>query len=99
MGCFYVKCFYRFIFSDVIWVIVAVDEGGLLGVTQQLSQFGKELGSPHKINQSTDSGNPFGLSSTSYSSPQPCMSVPNNSPVIHQETLVRRPLFTVSQVG
>lgn len=28
-------------FGEVIWVIITVDEGGLLGVTQQLSSFGK----------------------------------------------------------
>ncbi|EDO47632.1 predicted protein, partial [Nematostella vectensis] len=32
-------------FGDVIWVILSVDVGGLLGVTQQLSHLGEEFGS------------------------------------------------------
>lgn len=85
-------------FGDVIWVIVAVDEGGLLGVTQQLSQFGKELGSPHKTSSnSMDTSNPFALVTTPHCSPQPNMSVPHNSPIVHHpDPLVRRPLFTAA---
>jgi hypothetical protein len=30
-----------FYIVEVIWVIITVDEGGILGVTQQLSSFGK----------------------------------------------------------
>ena len=36
-GVFYVL----FYIVEVIWVIITVDEGGILGVTQQLSSFGK----------------------------------------------------------
>ena len=35
-------------FADPIWVIISVEMGGLLGVTQQMSQFARTLGSPPK---------------------------------------------------
>lgn len=36
-------------FSDVIWVILSVEVGGLLGVTQQLSSFQAEFNTqPHR---------------------------------------------------
>lgn len=42
--------------SEVIWVILSVEESGLLGVTQQLSQFGGDFANaqPHQPMQ-----NPF----------------------------------------
>ncbi|XP_071100197.1 protein ILRUN-like [Haliotis cracherodii] len=44
-------------FGEVIWVIINVDEGGLLGVTQQLSRFGGEF---HKSPTNVVAANPFG---------------------------------------
>ncbi|CAK8679978.1 unnamed protein product [Clavelina lepadiformis] len=35
-------------FGDIIWVIISVEAGGLLGVTQQMSQFASGLGSPER---------------------------------------------------
>lgn len=44
-------------FGEVIWVIVTVAEGGLLGLTQQMSQF-NQLGSPPRMTAFVPS-NPF----------------------------------------
>ncbi|XP_067135990.1 protein ILRUN [Centruroides vittatus] len=44
-------------FGEIIWVIVSVAEGGLLGVTQQMEAF-HQLGSPPR-NSHIPSGNPF----------------------------------------
>ncbi|XP_061415747.1 protein ILRUN isoform X1 [Lethenteron reissneri] len=38
-------------FGDVIWVIISVEVGGVLGVTQQLSTFGAELSAQHSAVQ------------------------------------------------
>ena len=81
--------------ADVIWVILCVDEGGLLGLTQQLSSLGREMNSHPESNPASPSGNPFGLSTPIGTSPQPIYSVPHNSPangVIHVSP-ARRSLF------
>ena len=58
--------------SDVIWVILAVEEHGLLGVTQQMSQCGGDLGGPLAQSQ-PQQDNPFGspqrTPNTSFGSP------------------------------
>ncbi|KPP73611.1 hypothetical protein Z043_107290 [Scleropages formosus] len=47
-----------FFYGDVIWVILSVEEGGLLGVTQQLSSFETEFNTqPHRCVQ--EDFNPF----------------------------------------
>ncbi|XP_062871896.1 protein ILRUN-like [Trichomycterus rosablanca] len=44
-------------YGDVIWVILSVEVGGLLGVTQQLSSFQAEFNTqPHRV---TENYNPF----------------------------------------
>lgn len=54
-------------FGDVIWVIITVDHGGLLGVTQQMSQFASTLGSNGGEMAFTEShknsNNPFSFNS------------------------------------
>ena len=35
--------FSRAWFAEVVWAIISVDENGILGVTQQLSQFGSDF--------------------------------------------------------
>ena len=92
---------FNFNVSDVIWVILCVDEGGLLGLTQQLSSLGREMNFHEGSNPSSTSANPFGLSTPISISPQPIYSVPHNSPangVIHVSP-ARRSLFnsTVSK--
>lgn len=86
-------------FGDVIWVILCVDEGGLLGLTQQLSSLGREMNTHQISNPSSPSANPFQLSTTPIgTSPQPIYSVPHNSPangasdVVHVSP-ARRSLF------
>ena len=86
-------------FPDVIWVILCVDEGGLLGLTQQLSSLGREMNTHQISNPSSPSANPFQLSTTPIgTSPQPIYSVPHNSPangasdVVHVSP-ARRSLF------
>ena len=88
-----------FSFPDVIWVILCVDEGGLLGLTQQLSSLGREMNTHQISNPSSPSANPFQLSTTPIgTSPQPIYSVPHNSPangasdVVHVSP-ARRSLF------
>lgn len=84
-----------FFFADVIWVILCVDEGGLLGLTQQLSTLGREMNSYQGSNPASPSANPFGLSTPIGTSPQPIYSVPHNSPangVLHVSP-ARRSLF------
>lgn len=79
---------------DVIWVILCVDEGGILGLTQQLSSLGREMVS-HQGSNPTSPSNPFGLSTPIGTSPQPIYSVPHNSPangVVHVSP-ARRSLF------
>nr|CAB3256067.1 uncharacterized protein C6orf106 homolog [Phallusia mammillata] len=54
-------------FGDTIWVIISVEVGGLLGVTQQMSQFASGLGSPKNTfgagnTQNSINGNPFAMS-------------------------------------
>ena len=86
-------------FPDVIWVILCVDEGGLLGLTQQLSSLGREMNTHQISNPSSPSANPFQLSSTPIgTSPQPIYSVPHNSPANGASDIVhvspaRRSLF------
>ena len=51
-----------FLFAEIIWVILQVDESGLLGLTQQLSQFGTELVSQNHCSASAPASpatNPF----------------------------------------
>lgn len=82
-------------FADVIWVILCVDEGGLLGLTQQLSTLGREMNSCPGSHPASPSANPFGLSTPIGTSPQPIYSVPHNSPangVLHISP-ARRSLF------
>ena len=86
---------YHKFFADVIWVILCVDEGGLLGLTQQLSTLGREMNSCAGSHPVSPSANPFGLSTPIGTSPQPIYSVPNNSPangVLHISP-ARRSLF------
>lgn len=58
-------------FGDVIWVIITVEAGGLLGVTQQMSQFASALGnnsslsSPFQDSNRSGGGNPFSFGSPS----------------------------------
>lgn len=88
-------------FGDVIWVILCVDEGGLLGLTQQLSSLGREMNFHEGSNPSSTSANPFGLSTPISISPQPIYSVPHNSPangVIHVSP-ARRSLFNSTVSG
>ena len=78
-----------------------MDEGGLLGLTQQLSSLGREMNLHQGSNPVSPSANPFGLSTPVAISPQPIYSVPHNSPangVIHVSP-ARRALFnsTVSK--
>lgn len=57
----------KFVVSDTIWVIISVETGGLLGVTQQMSQFASSLSSPPRpvgIFQNQTSPNPFAMSTT-----------------------------------
>lgn len=58
-----------FYFGEVIWVIVTVAEGGILGLTQQMSKF-HELGSPPKTALSSGNTNamPNGISTTNSTS-------------------------------
>ena len=42
----------------MIWVIISVEETGLLGVTQQLSKMGNEF--QHHISAQSPVANPFG---------------------------------------
>lgn len=82
-------------FGDIIWVILCVDEGGLLGLTQQLSTLGREMNSCPGSHPASPSANPFGLSTPIGTSPQPIYSVPHNSPangVLHISP-ARRSLF------
>lgn len=82
-------------FGDIIWVIIGVNENGLLGVTQQLSELGHESGlSPAKAtDHKTAEGNPFG-----YTTVPP---VPFNSPVRTGEyplrTVTKPPLLHIPQ--
>lgn len=46
--------------AEVIWVIVTVAEGGILGLTQQMSKF-NDLGSPPRTSLSSPT-NPFASS-------------------------------------
>jgi len=48
-------------FGDVIWVIITVEAGGLLGVTQQMSQFARTLGGGEMtfVEPQRNSNNPF----------------------------------------
>ena len=72
-----------------------MDEGGLLGLTQQLSTLGREMISNAGSSTGSPSNNPFGLSTPSGNSPQPIYSVPHNSPangVVHISP-ARRSLF------
>ena len=72
-----------------------MDEGGLLGLTQQLSSLGREMISHQGSSPASPSNNPFGLSTPTGTSPQPIYSVPHNSPangVIHMSP-ARRSLF------
>lgn len=88
-------------FGDVIWVILCVDEGGLLGLTQQLSSLGREMNFHEGSSPSSPSDNPFGLSTPISISPQPIYSVPHNSPangVIHVSP-ARRSLFNSTVNG
>lgn len=88
-------------FGDVIWVILCVDEGGLLGLTQQLSSLGREMNLHQGSNPVSPSANPFGLSTPVAISPQPIYSVPHNSPangVIHVSP-ARRALFNSTVNG
>ena len=90
-----VNYLYFSFFVDVIWVILCVDEGGLLGLTQQLSTLGREMNSYPGSNPASPSVNPFGLSTPIGTSPQPIYSVPHNSPangVLHVSP-ARRSLF------
>uniref|UniRef100_T1IRJ1 Nbr1 FW domain-containing protein n=1 Tax=Strigamia maritima TaxID=126957 RepID=T1IRJ1_STRMM len=45
-------------FGDVIWMIITVAEGGILGLTQQMSQL-NELGTSQQTENSNQSCNPF----------------------------------------
>lgn len=58
-----------FYFGEVIWVIVTVAEGGILGLTQQMSKF-HELGLPPKTSLSSGNTNamPNGISTTNSTS-------------------------------
>lgn len=82
-------------FGDVIWVILCVDEGGLLGLTQQLSTLGKDMNTHQGSNPASPSANPFGLSTPIGTSPQPIYSVPHNSPAngVTHVSPARRSLF------
>jgi len=54
-------------FGDVIWVIITVEAGGLLGVTQQMSKFASALGNNSEMSfddQSKRANNPFSFGST-----------------------------------
>lgn len=74
-----------------------MDEGGLLGLTQQLSSLGREM-NMQISNPASPSANPFQLSTPIGTSPQPIYSVPHNSPangasdVVHVSS-ARRSLF------
>ncbi|KAJ8299166.1 hypothetical protein KUTeg_023226 [Tegillarca granosa] len=66
-------------FGEVIWVIIVVDEGGLLGVTQQLSQFGNE-DFVHNTSQTVQT-NPFASPNwmMDYSAGSNSLASPNSS--------------------
>lgn len=80
---------------DIIWVIICVEESGLLGLTQQLSSLGREMISSQGSSPISPTNNPFQLSTPLGNSPQPIYSVPHNSPangVVHVSP-ARRLLF------
>ncbi|XP_015768611.1 PREDICTED: uncharacterized protein C6orf106 homolog [Acropora digitifera] len=82
-------------FGDIIWVIICVEESGLLGLTQQLSSLGREMISSQGSSPISPTNNPFQLSTPLGNSPQPIYSVPHNSPangVVHVSP-ARRLLF------
>lgn len=83
--------------SDVIWVIICVDEGGLLAVTQQLSHLGQEF-SPSQHPTGSPAVNPFGPLPTTPNgnSPQLNYTVPHNSPCSLLGSPIRRTLFNNS---
>lgn len=78
-----------------------MDEGGLLGLTQQLSSLGREMNCHEGSSPSSPTDNPFGLSTPISISPQPIYSVPHNSPAngVNHVSPARRSLFnsTVSE--
>ncbi|KAL5006332.1 hypothetical protein ScPMuIL_015138 [Solemya velum] len=70
-------------FGDVIWVIISVDESGLLGVTQQLSTFGSEFihSSPQAAHNPFASPSKFDSSSSSqFFSPNSSVLAQHGSP-------------------
>lgn len=83
--------------SDVIWVILPVDEGGLLGLTQQLSSLGQGLSSPFTESlAASPQANPFSPSTPVHQSPQHNYKVPQNSPASDfHNSPIRRSLFGV----
>lgn len=75
------QCLYRrlcvFLWTDIIWVILSVEVGGLLGVTQQLSSFQAEFNTqPHRSLEGDY--NPF-------ASPEKSK-CPNGNGSLHQDT-------------
>lgn len=62
----------------MIWVIITVDEGGVLGVTQQLSQFGNGAFSM-QTTPAVPVQNPFLSPRKVDSSPNPSLMSPNSS--------------------
>lgn len=74
---------FLFLHLDIIWVIISVNESGLLGVTQQLSELGRESKlSPVNQNEHQQSFNPFAYIEIP--------AVPFNSPVKPGEHEVKK---------
>ena len=76
------KLHVNFIISEPIWVIVTVAEGGLLGVTQQLSKFGNDF-IHNSVQQDTSISNPFASPTKSPREAQNYGVSPNSSIVAH----------------
>lgn len=73
----------RFLSTDVIWVILSVEVGGLLGVTQQLSSFQAEFNTqPHRSLE--EDYNPF-------ASPQKNRFPGSNDESLHDDSSLKDP--------
>ena len=90
--CYSLLDVYFVFYLDIIWVIISVNECGILGVTQQLSELGHESRlSPVKQDDHRPSGfNPFSYIEIP--------AVPFNSPVKPSEQEVRNAVGHTTEV-
>ena len=77
--------------SEIIWVILTVEENGLLGVTQQLSSFGAELSQQSPQKQSVPE-NPFASPRKSDSNAMGPFGSPSLSVVAQQGSIPNSPV-------